>query len=477
MSETPRKSIPQGFRGRTLATLGLASKIGLSALRKGTGLSSPQRDAEEAEKTATALVDQLGNLKGLVMKFGQMASYLDSTLPPGAQKILSKLQSAAQPIDGGTIVALLEAELGHPVDELFEEFDRTPIAAASIGQVHRARHAGRQVVVKVQYPEIESVLRSDISTVGRLARLMTFMGPTDGGALVAELEARIVEECDYAAEARNQETFRRLLSVDGSARSAGEVKAPKNIVPAVVHERSTGRVLTSEYVDGQRFADFLRDADQPTKNSVGATIFDTCFTCVFHHCLYNADPHPGNYLFMPDGRVAFLDFGCVRAFDTTMIDRWKGLALAFLSGNKARAKEMTILLGLAPDSKKYDWDYHFEILAYLYSPFTSTNYTYSQEYVAKSYDLMIWKNPNKYQTAIPPEWLFLNRLQWGLNSILAMLHANAPWGEMWREALESPTVPQRVTSDGDHGGAGAASSDDARRSGRTPSAPPASPEA
>jgi predicted unusual protein kinase regulating ubiquinone biosynthesis (AarF/ABC1/UbiB family) len=423
-------ALASGFRGRTLVTAKLASRMGLAYVKRTLGRDRDP-DPPKAIDTATELVRQFGALKGLVMKFGQMASYLPGAFPPEAQAVLAELQSASTAMSYDKIAAVVEAELGAPPERAFERFEREPFAAASIGQVHRARHEGREVAVKVQYPGIDEVLRSDVSTVGLLAKVSTFGTAIDGGALAEELGERLAEECDYLLEARHQAMFARLFAAD-----------PRAHVPSVVGERTTRRVLTTELAPGRSFYDFAKAADPETKNAAAETIFGTCFRSIFRHCAYNADPHPGNYLFEDEGRVTFLDFGCIRRFSPPMIDAWKRCALSVVAGDRRAFRDAYVALGFVPKPDKFDWDHQWEMMSYLYLPFLQREpFTYTHEYVQKSYAVMIFDNPNRMRTAMPREWLLLNRLQWGLNSILAHLGATGDWPRLWREAIESPTEP------------------------------------
>lgn len=433
MKDRRLDALASGFRGRTLVTAKLASRMGLAYAKRTLGRGG-EAEAPKAMDAAVEIVQQLGALKGLVMKFGQMASYLPGAFPPEAQAVLSELQSASTAMSYEKIAEVVEAELGASPDRAFERFEREPFAAASIGQVHRAVHRGREVAVKVQYPGIDDVLRSDVSTVGLLAKVSTFGTAIEGAALADELAARLAEECDYLLEAQHQAAFARLLASDPRAR-----------VPAIVDDRTTRRVLTSELAPGQRFHDFARSADRATKNLAAETIFATCFQCIFRHCAYNADPHPGNYLFEPGGLVTFLDFGCIRRFSPAMIDAWKRCALSVVAGDRRTFRDAYVALGFVPKPDKFDWDHQWEMMQYLYLPFLQREpFTYTQEYVQKSYGLMIFDNPNRMRTAMPPEWLLLNRLQWGLNSILAHLDATGDWPRLWREAIESPTEPASI---------------------------------
>lgn len=424
-------ALPRGFRDRTFVTARLASKLGTAALKKQLGWSSSEPDAAEAEARAAELVAQMGKLKGLVMKVGQMASYLPGSMPPAAQRVLAQLQDSTEPMAREVVERIVEEELGGSPASRFDAFDHTPFAAASIGQVHAARHEDREVAVKIQYPGIEDVLRSDLRMASMMVSLMTTGTVVDGKALAEELTTRILEECDYRRAARRSATFRRLLETD-----------PSRKVPEVVAERSATRVLTTERIDGLSFRRFVNTATQEQKDRAGVTIYDACFRILFENAAFNADPHPGNYLFLEDGRVAFLDFGCARGFDKVVIDRWKGFARAVVAGDRKGFRDGFVAMGFARENdRKFDWDAQWDATRFLYRPFLEKSFRFEPEYIERSYDILMFQNPNKMRMNNPPEWLFLNRLQWGLFAVLTDLRAAGPWGELWRECIESPTVP------------------------------------
>ena len=428
----PLTELASGLRSRTLVTLRLATKFGLQMAKRSLPLEELARrvDEDDTVRAAEVLLAQMDGLKGLVMKFGQMASYLSPTLPPRARRVLARLQSESRPMAFERIAAVIEEDLGSPPHQLFDSFEREPLAAASIGQVHRATLDGQQLAVKVQYPGVDRLLEDDFKTVRRLARLALAMSPMDTRSLMVELAERVRQECDYLAEAANQRLFKGLMESEGAS------------VPGVVEHRCSRRVLTSELSTGQDFAAFCDRAPRQLQDAAGAQIFDTAFTCIFRHCIYNADPHPGNYLFEDDGRVVFIDFGCIKRFDAPFVDRWKRLALTVLDGRREDFKEAVEGTGIVARPRWFDYDYHWGVMQYLYQPFLSAEpFTFTHDYVSRSYDIMIFRNPNKFSTAIPPDWLFINRLQWGLNSVLAFLGATAPWGELLRKAVESPTEP------------------------------------
>ncbi|MCA9645516.1 MAG: AarF/ABC1/UbiB kinase family protein [Polyangiaceae bacterium] len=430
MKEVKIDALARGFKDRTLVTARMASKLGVRYVKRSLGAGGPAAATPKQLEVARKLVRDMSSMKGLIMKFGQMASYMPGALPPDAQRILAELQAESTALKFERVKELVETEFGCALDEAFDDFEREPFAAASIGQVHRASHAGQAVAVKVQYPEIEEALKSDLKTVGFATTLSTLGMPIDGRALLSELAERLMEECDYQNEAENQRFFSRLL--------AGYTNVH---VPEVVAERTTTRVLTTHLVDGQRFYPFCDSAPQELKDRAAEAIFRVSFDCIFRHATYNADPHPGNYLFGSDGQVTFLDYGCVRRFDPHMIAAWKRVALSVLDDRRADFERYFPDLGMVPKPKRFDWDHQWAVMRYLYTPFMqrAPHFTYTHEYVQQSYALLLFDNPNKLKTAMPPEWLFLNRLQWGLNSVLAYLDATGPWPDIWRAAVESPT--------------------------------------
>lgn len=411
---------------RMWSTASLTSKLGAKAAsRMLFRKKSKPDDDDRAIARARALVTRMGNLKGLVMKAGQIASYMPGTLPPAAQEVLAELQAQSTPMAFARIAEVIERELGAGP---FEELEERPFASASIGQVHRARVRGAAVAVKVQYPGIEDAIRSDLKMVSVLARMSTIGSPIDGGAVAGELRDRLLEECDYVREAAQQQLFADLLArVDGAR------------VPAVIGDRSTHRVLTTAFADGVRLADV--GGPQDIKDRAGATIFCACFELLFVRCIYNADPHPGNYLIAPDGGVTFLDFGCTRRFPRQMIETWRGMARGILDGDRAAFEAGFRALGFVGKEKGFDWDYQWTAMRHLYRPHLEPGFRFAPDFVQQTFGTLMFDNPNRFKMAMPPEWLFLNRLQWGLYAVLAQLSAAAPWRDHVERILATPIDP------------------------------------
>ncbi|MBA3304025.1 MAG: AarF/ABC1/UbiB kinase family protein [Acidimicrobiia bacterium] len=248
-------------------------------------------------------------MKGAMMKLGQMVSYVDESLPEPFRVALEQLQQDAPPMSADLAAGVVLRELGAPPGEVFARWDPVPIAAASIGQVHRAMtHDGRAVAVKVQYPGVDAAVRADLETSDLLAQAMRLIFPNlDPRPLAEEIRARVVEELDYRLEAVNQQTFADWYR-----------DHPFIHIPDVVPELSTGRVLTSELAEGVRFAE-LETWSQEERDLAAEAIYRFVFRSLYRLHLFNGDPHPGNYLFRPGGRVTFLDFGLVKRFDPAEI--------------------------------------------------------------------------------------------------------------------------------------------------------------
>jgi predicted unusual protein kinase regulating ubiquinone biosynthesis (AarF/ABC1/UbiB family) len=301
--------------------------------------------------------------------------------------------------------------------------------------VHRANYQGQAVAVKVQYPGITEALESDLKMMSRFARVGLMLSNLDGKALAAELSERIFEECDYAREAENQMLFHRLLAKDEFRR-----------VPRVIAERSSPRVLTSEFDTGMRFRTFVDEAPQEVRDRAGEIIFETCFTSIFRDCVFNADPHPGNYLFGETGDITFLDFGCLKWFSTELIEQWKAVARSLLDDDKDAFAQALTEAGMIAKPKGFDWDYQWHAMDTLYTPFKSKEPTiFTGDFIGKANAMTMFDNPNKMKLTITRDWLFVNRLQFGMLSVLARLGSRGDWGTLFRTAVEMPTSPLQKT--------------------------------
>ena len=313
--------IPKG-RARRSAKLG--SALGGQAARyagtKAASLALPEDVAAEKlearhVETALKMVSTLGEMKGAAMKIGQLASFIDTEfLPPEYAELyqaeLAKLRTSAPPMPWDRVSKVIEDEYGEPVSEHFSEFEPEAFAAASIGQVHKAKLLdGRDVAVKIQYPGVAEALESDMRNAGVLVRLAKALAPgLDAKSVAEELRERVLEELDYEYEAQNQRTFSRAYRGH-----------PFIYVPDVITRLSRRRVLVTEFVDGIGFEE-VKQLDHEERSRFGEIVFRFCFGSIYHLQHFNADSHPGNYLLMGDGRVAFLDFGMTKKLDREQIE-------------------------------------------------------------------------------------------------------------------------------------------------------------
>ncbi|HEY8379729.1 MAG TPA: AarF/ABC1/UbiB kinase family protein [Nannocystis sp.] len=302
---------------RFLKLAGMTAQVAGSYAK--TRIKSLFQSDEEAERERSAahelnggrIARTLGELKGAVMKVGQMASIAGDLLPKELADALRSLQREAPPVDFSVIAAQIEAELGAPPEALFRRFDPVPFASASIGQVHRATtDDGREVVVKVQYPGVDAAVDSDLVQLkfalkaGGLVKRVTGLDVKQQSLddVFAEIRARLHEELDYCNEADNVRRFREL--------HRGE---PHIIVPEVVGERSSQRVLTLTYEAGDRIDELdARGYSQQIRDKIGDNLFCALAAQLFVHRILHADPNPGNLAFRPNGDVVLYDYGCVK---------------------------------------------------------------------------------------------------------------------------------------------------------------------
>jgi predicted unusual protein kinase regulating ubiquinone biosynthesis (AarF/ABC1/UbiB family) len=313
--------IPTSRIARTARVARLAA--GQGTRRLGTQAANLTRDEKGRQaalerrhlEAAEQIVAALGTMKGAAMKMGQVLSFLDVGLVPEEhrdefQRKLGELRDAAPKVRFADMRKVIEAELEAPLEKVFARFDEEPIAAASIGQVYRAQVPdGREVAVKVQYPGVAQAVRADMQNLGMILRVMKQIAPgLDAKATAEEVRDRIGEELDYELEAQNQRSMARIFRGH-----------PFIVVPGVLTELSREKVLVTEFVHGAGF-DAIKELDQATRDRVGEIVFRFFFGCMYRHHQFSGDPHPGNFMLMDDGKVAFLDFGLYKVMPKELIE-------------------------------------------------------------------------------------------------------------------------------------------------------------
>jgi predicted unusual protein kinase regulating ubiquinone biosynthesis (AarF/ABC1/UbiB family) len=407
--------------------LGRLARLAMMGARSGAGMLLG------GEGAADSAAQVLGNLRGLAAKVGQMASYVDGVVPEAQresyERALSVLRAQAPTSSWASVQATFDSELG-PIEQHFASFEPTPIASASIGQVHRARlHDGSEVVVKVQHPGIEQAVESDLANVGMLEGVATLLGGRrfDAATLLEVVRTRFREELDYRLEASNAETFARLHAGDRRIR-----------VPRIYREHSSRRVLTSELVRGASFEQACA-ASEPERRAWAETLWRFMIESLLGAGLLHADPHPGNYFFQPHGAIAFLDYGCVQRQDDEYRLRVVGAHRAALAGEAASFEAAAkLLMQTKPGAMEQP------AVAYLRScfrplfevPFRMTR-AYASSLVT---DMRAIANlartaPIDEVMTMPPHILFVNRLQFGLYSVLARLDVEVDYAAVERAFL------------------------------------------
>lgn len=380
-----------------------------------------ERDTELGE----LLTGQLDKMKGLPMKLGQIVSYMDVPLPEPVLAAMSRLQTGAHGLAPDEARAALESALGGPLEARFDEIDLTPFAAASIGQVHRAKVHGRSVAVKLQYPGIAETFREDLGLVRRLASLASLASAVDGRAVVTELQRRLEEECDYRREARMQRRF-----------AAAFVGDPGVHIPEVLEHLSGPEVLTSEWVEGDSFEALRQSGDRGRIDAAADALVRVTYRSLLGLAFIQADPHPGNFIFEATGRVTFLDFGCVRELPLELVEALRDSIRAVRDRDMPRFRRAVTELGVVGRPKKFDFDHFFEVMAHLYEPLVAPRFRFDSEYVRRGHQYNGPSSPNARALAIPPAFVWVMRLQWGLWSILARLEAEGDYRPLLERALD-----------------------------------------
>ena len=402
------------------------------AAREATARAVPGTATKQQLKTARALFKLFSGMRGAAMKVGQTLSAVDLGLVPEEirpefQMILAELQQGADPVSAKAIRGVIEEDLGEPTSKLFADFDDEPIAAASIGQVHRATTTdGRDVAVKVQYPGIAEAIHADLQNLRLALKLLSAIAPgVDTAAIAGEIRERIGDELDYELEASNQRAMARVY--DGH---------PFVVVPDAVTALCSERVLVTEYVDGARFASVL-DAPQAERDRLGEVLIRFYLNGPLRHRLLNGDPHPGNALFLPDGRVAFVDFGFFRRLTDADVDQLVATTRATYEGDAQKLLDVVVGLGsLPPDPALAEpfLDSYRAIFGWLLVDHPTTVDASNTAAMMRRYTEL--RRAEGFDgLTLPAEHFVLMRAVFLLIGLLGQLRANGTWFDLAREWL------------------------------------------
>jgi predicted unusual protein kinase regulating ubiquinone biosynthesis (AarF/ABC1/UbiB family) len=430
--------IGRSWAGRSARLARMGAKVGgtyASTAARKTFASTERRDELDRERefrTAEQVAQELGQMKGALMKLGQMASYLDDGLPEPMRIALAQLQSDAPPMSTELARATVESELGGSLDELFVEFDDEPIAAASIGQVHRAiirndDGSERAVAVKVQYPGVGEAIASDLRNADMLGVLLKqSFGGLDPSEMVDEIKIRLADEVDYELEADNQQLFVDYYRDHPFVR-----------IPEVVHSYSTKRILTTELVHGHRWSEMMEQS-QETRDQVGEIIFRFVFRSLYRFGAFNGDPHPGNYLFHDDGTVTFLDFGLVKHFSGDELQMFGSMVkAAVVDFDPIEFRRIVEEAGMLLPGAPVDTAEVGEYFSLFYDTVrTDRTMSWTREYansvVRHTFDR---SSPISQYATVPRAFVFIQRINLGLYALLGELEATGNYrriaAELW----------------------------------------------
>jgi predicted unusual protein kinase regulating ubiquinone biosynthesis (AarF/ABC1/UbiB family) len=449
-------SIPTGRIRRTAKVAGLAGgQTARNYATKAANLTrgdqqrrdaAARRQAEAAEQ----ILDVLGNMKGAAMKVGQVASFIDTGAFPEEfqtriQEKLAELRDSAPRVPFKQMRAVIEDGLGERIDDVFVEFDEQAVAAASIGQVYRARlpeHAGklggREVAVKVQYPGVAQAVRADLQNLGLLLRVAKRIAPgMDVKATTAEIRERLSDELDYEQEAQAQRAMARAWRGH-----------PFVVIPDVVTSLSSERVLVTEWIEGRSFEQ-VRKLPAAERDRFGEIVFRFFAGSLYRNGHFSGDPHPGNYRLMDDGRVVFLDFGMTKHVDGDYLERERAVFAAGMAGDREALHAALIAAGYYPaDDASISADAvlaHFRAVTSWYVD--DRELTLDRALVTQALidsgdpRSMHWELMKR--GTVPPDAMFARRMEGLVLGVLGQLGATANWNRIWRELAlgDPPSTP------------------------------------
>ncbi len=437
MNDIPKRTVARGAKLATLP-LGVAGRGAIGLGKRLGGRPAELVAAELQARTAEQLFQVLGQLKGGAMKFGQAMSVFEAALPEEVaapyRAALTKLQEAAPALPAATVHAVLADQLGPDWREQFATFDDKPAAAASIGQVHKAVWSdGREVAVKIQYPGAGKALLGDLRQLGRLARIFSAFSPgLDVKPLLKELEARVAEELDYRLEAESQGTFHDAFADD-----------PDICVPGVV--AFADRVLVTEWIEGVSLAVIIREGTQEQRDRAATLLATFLFSGPVLAGLLHADPHPGNFRLLSDGRLGVIDFGAVNRLPDGAPEPIGRLSRLALEGRADDVLDALREEGFVKPGITVDAEAVLSYLRPLLDPIAGPTFQFSRDWLrGQAMRLGDPRSPASQlgrQLNLPPSYLLIHRVTTGTLAVLCQLGGEAPFRALmqkWQPGFAPP---------------------------------------
>ena len=436
----PASRVPQSRLGR-LARLGLAAGElavggavqGLRRLGQGADVPMPRFSVA----TARRLAARLANLRGAAMKLGQLISLEgEGLLPPELAAALETLRSQAAPMPSDQLHRVLGRAYGSGWQRRFAEFSETPIAAASIGQVHRARtRDGRDLALKVQYPGVARSIASDVDNVATLLRIAQVLPlGLSVNDLAREAKRQLTQESDYLVEARFLEQYARLVADE-----------PQIVVPRVHWDFTTARVMAMDYMDGVPLESMVDDTPQKARDAVGVLLQKLMFRELFEFRVMQTDPNFANYLYEPNsGRLVLLDFGATQEFTPEFSERFRRITRAIVDGDRRDIEEGARRIGyIGDDASPGVVQAALDVLELVCEPLRAKgSYDYGEsDLPRRARDLGIDLALKRGLLRMPPsDTIFLHRKLVGVYLLLARLRARVPTGRIIRPYLKPELV-------------------------------------
>ena len=380
---------------------------------------------------ARQLTHALGNLKGPLMKVGQILSTIPEALPAEYAQDFQALQSNAPPMGWSFVRRRMKSELGPNWQEKFQSFEKEAVAAASLGQVHKAiTHEGQNIACKLQYPDMQSAIEADLN---QLKIIFSLYGRYDRSIqtdeIYTELSERLKEELDYTREAKNEKMYHYMLRDENNVH-----------VPDIIDDLSTERLLCSTWLDGEKILNF-KQAPQEQRNEIAMNMFRAWYVPLYYYGIIHGDPHLGNYSVRADNSINLLDFGCVRVFPAAFIGAVIELYRSLQENDLDRSMHAYEIWGFKDVSKE-----QVEILnewaRFLYGPILEdkirpigevSNGVYGRE-IAQSVHTKLKKS--NAGITVPREFVFMDRAALGLGSVFLHLQAEINWYQVFNEMIE-----------------------------------------
>jgi len=422
VTDIPRRTATRTVKLASLP-LGVAGRAAAGWGRRLAGGDGEQISAQLMAKSAEQLFAVLGELKGGAMKFGQALSVFEAAIPDEFaapfRESLVKLQSAAPPMPAADVHRMLAEQLGRGWRERFREFDETPAAAASIGQVHRAVwRDGREVAVKVQYPGAEEALRSDLRQLSRMSRIIQPLVPgLEIKPLIAELRERMEEELDYRDEADNQRIF--AAAYDGD----DKVKVPRVV-------GSAPRAMITEWVTGRRLSDVIRSGTQEERDRAAGLLAEFHYSAPARVGLLHADPHPGNFQILDDGRLMVLDFGAVARLPDGLPRPLSIMVRLALENKPAELLQLLRENGFLREGSPLAAEEAIEYLAPFTEPLRTESFRFNRRWLQRQAERVGDLRRPEFRTGrelnLPPQYLLVHRVTMGTLGVLCQLDADVP---------------------------------------------------